>query len=335
MPEGLKVAIIGAGYWGPNLVRNFVKSEACDVLMVADHKPEKLANIKKTYPHIEVTESADQVFSNNHIDAVAIATPVSTHFDLVRAALQANKHVLVEKSFTSNAVEAGQLVKLAEERQRVLMVDHTYLYTGAVQHIKKLIENNELGTPQYFDSIRINLGLFQDDINVISDLATHDIAILNYLVNFKPIAISANGISHSQNAIENIAYLTLRYENDFIAHINCSWSSPVKIRRILIGGTKKMVLYDDVEPTEKIKLYSIDQQSSAEKDKVIIDYRRGDIFVPHIAPKEPLENVVEDFLTAINKNKQPLSDMHAGLRVMQIIEAANKSIKNSGLEVPL
>ena len=230
----IRIGIVGYGYWGPNLLRNFISAADSQVLAVAEPRTEKHALIKKLYPGVTCLSNADELYNHPEIDAVAIATPVFTHFNLAEKALRKGKHVLMEKPMTSSVAEAQTLIELAEKKGLILMVDHTFLYTGAVQKIKQLIENGTIGSPRYFDSIRINLGLFQPDINVLWDLAAHDISILSFLIQEKPVSVNATGISHTRNGIEDIAYMTVNYNSDFIAHFNCSWTSPVKVRQTLI-----------------------------------------------------------------------------------------------------
>ncbi|MBL0079449.1 MAG: Gfo/Idh/MocA family oxidoreductase [Bacteroidetes bacterium] len=278
---------------------------------------------------------AADIFNNNEIDAVVIATPVFTHFELAKKALENGKHVLLEKPMTSSVEEAEQLIDLANKYQKVLMVDHTFLYTGAVQKMKKMIDSDEIGNIKYFDSTRINLGLFQPDVNVLWDLAPHDISILNYLKPEKPYSVQATGISHTNNGIENIAFLTINYQSGFIAHFNCSWTSPVKIRLMLIGGDKKMVVFNDLEPTEKIKIYDTgyNHKTDEEKKRILVDYRAGDIFIPKIENKEALSGMAADFISAIINNTTPISNYQSGLSVIKILEASQKSIKNQGKEI--
>ena len=251
----IRIGIIGYGYWGPNLVRNFMNVEGCTVSHICDLDIKKLEIAKKKYPSINTTNSIDQVFENSEIDAIVIATPVSTHYDLALKALESNKHILVEKPLTNNVEQAQILGKKANDKNKILMIDHTYLYTPAIQKIKELIDSDSLGEIQYIDSTRINLGLFQTDVNVMWDLAVHDIAICCYLLKEKPISVQAVGISHTENGLENMAYITLHYNTKKIIHFNCSWISPVKIRHMLIGGNKKMIVFNDLETTEKIKIY--------------------------------------------------------------------------------
>jgi predicted dehydrogenase len=331
----IKIAIIGYGYWGPNLVRNFANAKDCKVHTVVDFRTERLDIAKRNHTQINTSNNTDDIFNNNDIDAIVIATPVFTHFDLAKRALENGKHVLLEKPMTSSVQEAEQLIELADKYQKVLMVDHTFLYTGAVQKMKKMIDANEIGNVKYFDSTRINLGLFQPDVNVLWDLAPHDISILNYLINEKPYSVQATGISHTNNGIENIAFLTVNYNSDFIAHFNCSWTSPVKIRMMLIGGDKKMVVFNDLEPTEKIKIYDTgyNHKTDEEKNRILVDYRAGDIFIPKIENKEALAGMAADFVSAIINNSTPISNYQSGLDVIKILEASQKSIKNNGKEI--
>jgi predicted dehydrogenase len=327
----INIAIIGYGYWGPNLVRNFSSTTDCNLHTVVDFRAERLTAAKKNHPSVNTSHNTEDVFNNNEIDAIVIATPVFTHFALAKKALENGKHVLLEKPMTSSVTEAEQLIELAGKYKKVLMVDHTFLYTGAVQKMKSMIDAGEIGNVKYFDSTRINLGLFQPDVNVLWDLAPHDISILNYLKNEKPYSVQATGISHTNNGIENIAYLTVNYSSDFIAHFNCSWTSPVKIRLLLLGGDKKMVVFNDLEPTEKIKIYDTgySHKTDEEKNKILVDYRAGDIYIPKVEAKEALAGMAADFISAINNNTTPISDFQSGLDVIKILEASQKSIKSN------
>jgi predicted dehydrogenase len=333
----MNIGIIGFGYWGPNLLRNFYSIDGCKVELVSDLRTDRLKIIEKNYPTVKTTTSAEDILQSNTIDAVVIATPVFSHFALAKKALENGKHVLIEKPMTSSSAEARELIELAAKLGKVIMVDHTFLYTGAVQKMKSLVESGSIGKINYFDSTRINLGLFQPDVNVLWDLAPHDISILNYLVNEKPISVNATGISHTKNDIENIAYMTVNYQSDFVAHFNCSWSSPVKIRMTLVGGTEKMIVFNDMEPTEKIKVYDsgYSMKTDEEKQKILVDYRAGDIFTPKIQMTEALSLMALDFVNAISKGAKPVSDFNIGLDVVKILEAAQKSIKQKGKEVLL
>lgn len=334
----VKVAVIGFGYWGPNMVRNFNAQINGQVLYVADFRKERLEVAQRLYPSVKTTTSPDEAILDSKVDAVVIATPVFTHFELAKKALEAGKHVLLEKPMVTTSEEAEILINLAEQKQLTLMVDHTFLYTGAVQSIKKLVDTGIIGRLQYIDSTRINLGLFQPDVNVLWDLAPHDISILNYLTDEKPYSVQATGVSHTNNGIENIAYLTMNYESNIIAHFNCSWTSPVKIRKFLIGGDRKMIVFDDTEPTEKVRIYDTsyhytEKRSDEEKRKVLVDYRVGDIQIPKIPMIEALSGVAADFMAAILYQQQPISDFISGINVIKVLEASQLSIKNGGKEV--
>jgi predicted dehydrogenase len=333
----INVGVIGYGYWGPNIVRNFFSSNNCTVKAVADGRPERLAILAKIFPTISGVASADDIINDSAIDAVVIATPVFTHFALAKRALEKGKHVLIEKPMTSTVAEAEELIELAAKRGLTLMADHTFLYTGAVQKMKELVENKTIGEPQYFDSVRINLGLFQPDVNVIWDLAPHDLSILTYLVKETPVSINATGISHTHNGIENIAYMTVNYQSDFIAHFNVSWLSPVKVRQTLIGGDKKMVVYNDLEPSEKVRVYDtgFNHKTDDEKTKVMVDYRTGDVFIPKLSSQEALAGVAKDFIQSIANKTQPLANGCLGMQVVKILEASQLSIKNNGKEVKI
>jgi len=329
------IAIIGYGYWGPNLVRNFSTVAGSKVEWVVDLRAERLEIIKKQYPGIRTTPDFDEALNDPAVTAVVIATPVQHHYRLAKKALEHGKHVLIEKPMTQSSAEADDLIAISKEKGLVLMVDHTFLYTGAVRKIKDLITSGEIGDIQYFDSTRINLGLFQPDINVLWDLAPHDISILFYLIPDRPVSVSATGISHTPNGLENVAYLTVNYNTSHIAHFSCSWSSPVKIRKILIGGTKKMIVFDDVEPSEKVKIYDTGYTVKTDEDKrkLLIDYRAGDIYVPKLEQREALAGMAADFISAIEKGTTPVSDWKVGLEVVKVLEAAQESIKNKGKEV--
>ncbi len=332
----ITLAVIGYGYWGPNLVRNFNRHPDCRIKRVIDFNPKRLKLVNELYPAIQTGNSVDEIWQDSEIDAVVIATPVTTHYPFALQAIESGKHVLVEKPLTSSRIHCEDLIDRAEKKGRALMVDHTFLYTGAVRRIKKLIDDGEIGDIQYFDSTRINLGLFQEDVNVVWDLACHDISILNYLVKEKPVSVVATGVSHLGNNIENLAYITLHYASNRIAHFNCSWASPLKVRKILIGGTKKMIVFDDIEPTEKIKIYDTGFSINPdEKERLLVDYRTGDIYIPKIEQTEALSLMSRDFIDAILKKKEPVSNWKTGLQVVSILEAAQQSIKKNGMEVQL
>jgi predicted dehydrogenase len=333
----INIAIIGYGYWGKNLVRNFSENINCEIKYVIDLDVQKLNYILINYPKINTLTDYKIALSDENIDAVVIATPSTTHYKIAKNALHANKHVLIEKPMTTAYAEAKELTDLAQNKSKIILIDHTFLYTPAIKKIKEIIDSEEIGKIKFFDSTRINLGIFQSDVNVLWDLATHDISILNYLIKEKPISVQAIGISHTLNNIENIAYLTIRFESDIIAHFNCSWSSPVKIRMLLIGGDKKMIVYNDLEPTEKVKIYNsgININTDEEKNSILIDYRTGDLFIPKLENIEALSNITDEFISCINNNTQPISDAIFGVEVVKILEAAQISIKNRGKEIHL
>jgi predicted dehydrogenase len=335
MGNKINIGIIGYGYWGPNLGRNFNRNRNFHIIKVADSRPERLNLLQNEYPSVEITTNPEDIIKDTSIDAVAIATPVFTHFQLAKMALEKGKHVLLEKPMTSTSGEAEELIEIATRKGLSLMVDHTFLYTGAVQKIKQLIETDTIGKVKYLDSTRINLGLFQPDINVLWDLAPHDISILTHLVSEKPYSLNATGVSHTNNGLENIAFLTVNFESGFIAHFNCSWTSPVKIRLMLIGGDKKMIVFNDLEPTEKIKIYDTGYNVKTDEDKqrLLVDYRTGDIFIPKTQYTEALALMAEDFSKSILNKKSPVSDSSSGLSVIKILEASNESIKNKGKEI--
>jgi predicted dehydrogenase len=327
----INIGVLGYGYWGPNLVRNFINVGA-NVKCVADLSSQRLSAAKNHYPAINTIANIDDVINDKTIDAVLIALPVFLHYEIAKKALNAGKHVLVEKPMTDSVDTSAELIELAQKNNKVLMCDHTFLYTGAVKKIYQLIQDKHLGNLQYFDSVRINLGLFHSDVNVIWDLAPHDIAILNYLYGIEPYSVSATGYSHTNNEIENLAYLTMFYQQGFIAHASVSWISPIKIRKILIGGEQKMVVYDDIEPTEKIKIYDSGYSvtSYEEENRIKVDYRTGDIFIPKLDTTEALKGMAADFTSAVVNNTIPLSSAELGYKVVKVLQAAEQSIKQNG-----
>ncbi len=331
----ISIAVVGYGYWGKNLVRNFYNTPDCVLHTVVDADLSKLGALIKAYPTLQVTAQYQDVLNNPAIEAIVLATPVFSHYKLAKAALMAGKHVMVEKPMTATVAEAEELIALAQLKKLVLMPDHTFLYTGAVQRMRQLITAQEIGTINYYDSTRINLGLFQPDVNVVWDLAPHDISILYHLIDERPVSVTATGISHLNNGIENVAFVTLHFQSNMIAHFSCSWSSPVKIRQILVGGDKKMIVYDDNQVTEKIKVYDTgySAKSDEEKQRILIDYRVGDIYVPKLETKEALAGIASDFIQAITTGKEPVSNWKSGLDVVKVLEAAQKSIKENGKEI--
>lgn len=339
MKNGLVgVGVVGYGYWGPNLVRNFASCGSTRVIGVSDLDPAKLAVSKRLHSEITTTSDFRDLLQDPRIDAVAIATPVHTHYDLALAALRAGKHVFVEKPLAPTSDQARRLIDEADRRNLILMVDHTFLYTSAVQKIRELLLDGALGELYYYDSIRSSLGLFQSDVNVIWDLAVHDVSIIHYILNEEPIAVSATGSSHVAGAPENMAHITLFFQSSCVAHVSVNWLSPIKVRQTFIGGSRKMIVYDDVEPTEKIKIYDkgITLNGSPEKaHQLRIGYRAGDMWAPHIPAKEALQTEVEHFVDCLRSGKLPISSGLSGLRVVEILEAACRSIREQGKPIRL
>ena len=333
----IHIAIIGFGYWGPNLTRNFQNTPGCQVTHILDLSEHQRKRAKAMYPAVTITDHLQDILNDTSVDALVIATPVYTHFELATKALKAGKHVLLERPMTATVEEAEQLIELAEKANQVLMVDHTYLYTPAVQQMKRYVDEGFLGQLQYVDSTRINLGLFQTDVNVLWDLAPHDISICRHLLGEKPISVQAVGVSHTDNQLENIAFLTLFYPGNKIAHFNCSWISPVKIRQMLVGGDEKMVVFNDLETTEKLKIYDKGYTvlPQSDRERILVDYRTGDIMIPKIPQFEALAELAKDFRDAIDQGKAPVSDYLSGLEVVEILAAAERSIKQKGQEILL
>ena len=328
----IRMGVVGYGYWGPNIVRNFNSLEDSRVVAVSDMSEGALRKAQKNFPHLWVTARADELINSRDVDVVAIATPVFTHFELAQKALQAGKHILVEKPFTYKASHAEELINLGEKKRLKIMVDHTFLYTGAVRKIKELIDNGTLGALCYFDSMRINLGLFQHDVNVVWDLAPHDLSIMDFLIAERPSAMVATGEAHFNNGVEDISYLTLYFPNNIIAHINVNWLSPVKVRTTLIGGLKKMLVWNDLDPDEKIKVYDkgVDIESKDGVYKLLVSYRSGDMWAPKLDPGEALKIMAETFIECVVTGQDPVNDGKAGLRVVKMLEAADKSLKKKG-----
>lgn len=334
----IKIGVIGYGYWGPNLVRNFSEIPEARVVAVSDLDPKRLDLVKTRYPAINTTTDYRAMLSDPTIDAIAIATPVSSHYSLASQALAAGKHVFVEKPLTETAKQAESLIAEAEKRNLVLHVDHTFIYTGAVRKIRELVEKGDLGDLYYYDSVRVNLGLFQPDINVIWDLAVHDLSIMDYIFPLMPTAVSATGISHVPNKPANIAFMTIFCDNAAIAHLHVNWLAPVKVRRTLIGGSRKMIVYDDLEPSEKIKVYDKGITLNGSKENLyntMVGYRTGDMWAPQLEMTEALRVEAQHFARCITQGDRSLSDGYAGLRVVRILEAANRSLIEGGRPVKL
>ena len=336
------VAVVGYGYWGPNLVRNFWEVPGARLVSVCDMRMERLAGVQARYPAVEITASYDEVLRDTRVDVVAIATPVSSHYELALRALQAGKHVFIEKPMTVTSEQGMRLIDEADRRGLIVGVDHTFVYTGAVRKMRELVETDALGDIYYYDSVRVNLGLFQHDVNVLWDLAVHDLAIMDYVLPSRPIAVSAMGVSHVAGEPENIAYLNLFFEHNLIAHINVNWLAPVKIRRTLVGGSRKMIVYDDLEPSEKIKVYDKgitlngNPQKNGEKVyQMLVGYRTGDMWAPQLDITEALGIELRQFVACVEQNKAPITDGQAGLRVVRILEAATQSLAQRGRVVEL
>jgi len=332
------IGVIGYGYWGPNLVRNFAECQGAAVRMVCDLRPAQLEKVQRRYPSVRVTTNPADVWNDPEVDAVIVATPVDKHFELAMASLRAGKHVLVEKPITSTSEQASRLIDEAAARRLVLMVDHTFVYTGAVRKMRELLETGELGDIYYYDSTRVNLGLFQHDVNVLWDLAVHDLSIMDFVLGQQPVAVSATGFAHVQGRPENIAYMTMFFDGSLIAHVNVNWLSPVKVRRTLLGGSRRMVVFDDLEASEKIKVYDrgISLNPSPENVyQMLIGYRAGDMWAPQIAVSEALTVEAAHFVACIRDGAQPITGGEAGLHVVRLLEAATESMAKQGQLVTL
>jgi len=334
----MKIAVIGCGYWGPNLVRNFIQSNKIEQVICCDLDQKRLDHMKNLYPSVKVLSDYKELLHMPDLDGVAIATPVKTHHPIAKEFLAQGKHVFIEKPLTHSYETASELVKLAEESQKVLMVGHTFEYTAAVNKIRDIVENGELGKVLYISCVRVNLGLFQPDINVVWDLAPHDISIILYVLGELPVSVNSQGKAHFKLDIEDVATTTLNFKNGIVAFVHNSWLDPNKIRRTTIVGTKRMLVYDDIEPQEKIKIYDKGVEVPPYYDTYAefhLSYRYGDIHSPRIEDYEPLKKECEHFLMCIQKGMCPLSDGYSGLRVVSILEAANKSLKQNGRAVPI
>jgi predicted dehydrogenase len=331
------VAVIGYGYWGPNLARCFAETERCRLVAIADANPAALARAAKRYPGARLVPHWRDVLSMPDVDAVAIATPVRTHFEISLAALRSGRHVMVEKPMTETSAEALALIETARRRRLTLMVDHTFIYSPAVQKVKELVSTDELGEIYYYDSTRINLGLFQRDVNVIWDLAVHDLAILQHVLDSTPTAISANGVSHVAGAPENMAHLTIYLESGAVAHLNVNWLAPTKVRQVLVGGSRKMVVWDDLEASEKIKVYDRGVQVSDVEElySTLVNYRLGDMWAPRLSTAEPLLAEAAHFIDCITSGATPITDGALGLQVVGMLEAASSSMAMRGHPVEL
>jgi predicted dehydrogenase len=327
----LKFGVIGYGYWGPNIVRNLRGLEGCEVVGICDQSPAARKRIQSAHPGVPVHSDCQELVKSPDVDAIAVITPVWTHYELAKAALENGKHVFVEKPFTNTVAQAEELINLAERKKLQIMVDHTFLFTGAVRKIQKLLADGTLGKLYYYDSTRVNLGLFQHDCNVIWDLAPHDLSIMNHLLHKDAEAISATGQAHV-NEHEDIAFITAYFPDKVIAHINVNWISPVKVRTTLISGEKKMLVWNDLEADEKLKIYDkgVDVKSQEGVYNLLVSYRSGDMWAPQVEQVEALKLELGYFVECINQNKKPFNDGCAGLKVVRMLEAASKSLAKRG-----
>jgi predicted dehydrogenase len=324
----LKLGVVGYGYWGPNIVRNFATQPDCNVAAVCDKNPKAVAQVLRRHPGVQVTSNADELMRSPDVDAIAIVTPVSSHYDLARKALENGKHVFIEKPLTATSAQAEQLIELADRKNLQIMVDHTFLFTGAVRKIKELIDEGVLGPLYYYDSTRVNLGLFQHDVNVMWDLGPHDLSVMDYLIGLEPELVVATGGAHL-NGMEDMAYITLYFPDKIIAHINVNWLSPVKVRTTLIGGERKMLVWNDLEPAEKIRVYDKGVTVGTEEGlyRLLVSYRSGDMWAPRVEEAEALQLEARYFLDCVMSGEKPINDGYAGLRVVKILEAADESLK--------
>jgi len=332
----VRVGVFGYGYWGPNVVRNLHALENCQVVTICDKNPAALKRAGRVYPGVNLTTDFSEIVTSPQIDTVAVVTPVWTHFELAKTALLNGKHVFVEKPFTSTPQQAEELIELAERKRLKIMVDHTFLFSGAVRKIRELVDNGTLGNLYYFDSTRVNLGLFQHDVNVIWDLAPHDMSIMDYIIQEKPEAVVATGGTHL-NCLADLAFITVYFPNKVVAHINVNWLSPVKVRTTLIGGEKKMLVWNDLEADEKIKVYDKGVQITNGQSvyELLVSYRSGDVWAPRVEQTEALKLELEYFMDCIRNDRTPFNDGPAGLRVVKLLEAADQSLKERGKIVRL
>jgi predicted dehydrogenase len=340
----IRMGVIGYGYWGPNIVRNLRGVDGCEVAAVCDRSPGALARVAQAYPEVATTTDASELMTSPKIDAVAIVTPVHTHFALAKSALEHGKHVFIEKPFTTTTAQAEELIELATRRNLTIMVDHTFLFTGAVRKIRQLMDEGVLGDIYYYDSTRVNLGLFQHDVSVVWDLAPHDLSIMDFLIHDKPEAVIATGETHL-NGLVDVAYITVYFPGNTIAHINVNWLSPVKIRTTLIGGEKRMLVWNDLEADEKLKIYDKGVAMNGNGNghghgkqglyELLVSYRSGDMWAPRVEQTEALKVELSYFIECVRTTQTPINDGVAGLRVVQLLEAADRSLKERGRTVRL
>lgn len=339
--DTIGVGVVGYGYWGPNLVRNFNEASGSRVVAVSDVRQERLAQVRNRYPAVHTTGDYQELLADPALDAILIATPVASHYRLAMAAIEAGKHVLVEKPLARSCVEAEALIEAARRRGLVLMVDHTFVYTGAVQKIKELVDDQRLGRLLYYDSVRVNLGLFQHDVDVLWDLAVHDLSIMDFVLGRPPRAVAAAGVAHVPGQPVNTAYLTCYFDDDLIAHFHVNWLAPVKIRRTLLGGDRRMIVYDDLEPSEKVKVYdrgiTLANGSGGNEGAydLLVGYRAGDMYAPQVSLTEALRVEAEHFVDCVRTGREPITCGEAGLRVVRILEGAAESLASRGRVVEL
>ena len=331
----LTIGVVGYGHWGPSIVRNFCSIPGVTVASVCDIEQRALYQVKKNYEGMHVTRDCNDIINSSKIDAVAIITPVSTHYEIAKKALLSGKHIFVGKPFTASTEQAEELIELADKKNLIIMVDHTFLFCGAVKKIKQLIDDDVLGDLYYFDSIRINLGLFQKDVNVVWDLAPHDLSIMHHLIGKDPVGLATTGISHFNDDIENVAYMTVYFPGNLIAHLNISWLSPVNIRTTLIGGHKKMIVWNDLVADEKIRVYDrgVENGNGLNHENLNTqrtNYRMGDMWSPWFEDVDALRCEAEYFVECVDKNKKPINDGANGLRVVKMLESSVKSLKMGG-----
>ena len=333
----MKLGIIGYGYWGPNLVRNLAEIDGIELKWCADKIAARRALVKRRYPEIRVTEGAEEILRDPEVEAVVIATPVSTHYPFAKKALERGKHVLVEKPMAQTVAEGEALLRLADKNGLILMVDHTFIYTGAVRKMKEILEVGELGDIYYLDSVRVNLGQFQHDIDVLWDLGPHDLSILTHLIQESPTYISATGADHTGSGFADVVYIIAYFPNNFIAHFHLNWLSPVKIRQMLIGGSRRMLVYNDMEPSEKVRVYDRGIRVTTEESiyTALVDYRTGDAWAPKLDNREALSVECEHFIECIRFNKVPRTSAAVGLKVVRLLEAASKSLAAGGAKVKM
>jgi predicted dehydrogenase len=334
----INVGLIGFGYWGPNLARNFNLNPDIELSAICDFSSDRLETAGKHYPQVNLYKDLNEFYKDKALDAIAIATPVGTHYKLAKNAILTGRHVWLEKPMTETVAQAEELIELAEQKNKVLLVDHTFVYTGAVRMIKEVIDRGELGDLVYYDSTRVNLGLFQQDVNVIWDLAPHDISIVDYLMPFKKVEVSATGCHYYGSDIVPKSILTIFMENNTVAHINVSWVSPVKIRQTLIGGSSKMILYDDNQPSEKVKIYDKRVELGHTMEELYhlkVQYRVGDMYAPKLDDQEALALAASHFAECLMNGEKPLTDGKAGLEVVKVLVASEESLKKKGAPVRL